>query len=97
MAGLWNTGSGKISYYVKDDEDSQQPVCSDMNAPTVNTVHDACEVDGKYLDTNSKIFFVPQRPYMILGTLRQQLLYPTWSRFSIPISDSAESGSMSYL
>ncbi|KAG9448065.1 hypothetical protein H6P81_014193 [Aristolochia fimbriata] len=24
------------------------------------------------------IFFLPQRPYMVLGTLRQQLLYPTW-------------------
>ncbi|GBG78463.1 hypothetical protein CBR_g26493 [Chara braunii] len=25
------------------------------------------------------VFFLPQRPYMVLGTLRQQLLYPTWS------------------
>ena len=25
------------------------------------------------------IFFVPQRPYVVLGTLREQLLYPTWS------------------
>ncbi|EFJ12952.1 ATP-binding cassette transporter, subfamily D, member 6, SmABCD6 [Selaginella moellendorffii] len=25
------------------------------------------------------VFFVPQKPYMTLGTLRQQLLYPTWS------------------
>ncbi|EFJ13541.1 ATP-binding cassette transporter, subfamily D, member 5, SmABCD5 [Selaginella moellendorffii] len=26
------------------------------------------------------IFFVPQKPYMTLGTLRQQILYPTWSK-----------------
>lgn len=27
----------------------------------------------------SGLFFVPQRPYMVLGTLREQLLYPTWT------------------
>ncbi|KAL4440466.1 hypothetical protein ABPG75_003467 [Micractinium tetrahymenae] len=26
------------------------------------------------------IFFVPQRPYVVLGTLRDQLLYPTWAQ-----------------
>lgn len=26
----------------------------------------------------SDIFFLPQKPYMVLGTLRQQLLYPMW-------------------
>lgn len=28
---------------------------------------------------SDEVFFLPQRPYMVLGTLRQQLLYPTWS------------------
>ncbi|EEH55828.1 ATP-binding cassette superfamily, partial [Micromonas pusilla CCMP1545] len=27
---------------------------------------------------NNGMYFVPQRPYLVLGTLRQQLLYPTW-------------------
>jgi ABC-type uncharacterized transport system fused permease/ATPase subunit len=31
------------------------------------------------MDVDSKVFFLPQRPYMVLGTLRQQLLYPTWN------------------
>eukprot|EP00210_Caulerpa_lentillifera_P000612 g593.t1 len=28
---------------------------------------------------NGSIMFVPQRPYLVLGTLRDQLLYPTWA------------------
>ncbi|KAK4285601.1 hypothetical protein QN277_002277 [Acacia crassicarpa] len=94
MAGLWNTGTGKMSYYEKNGEDSKQLICSDVSAPSVNAAHGACEMDGKSVDNNSKIFFVPQRPYMILGTLRQQLLYPTWADYAIPTSDSAESKSM---
>ena len=36
-------------------------------------------VDSIEGSSPSNLFFVPQRPYMVLGTLRQQLLYPTWS------------------
>ncbi|HWA74073.1 MAG TPA: ABC transporter ATP-binding protein/permease [Polyangiaceae bacterium] len=45
VAGLWNTGSGKI------------------HRPALD-----------------KMLFLPQRPYMIVGTLREQLLYPRVDR-----------------
>ncbi|KAI7843346.1 hypothetical protein COHA_003043 [Chlorella ohadii] len=37
------------------------------------------------------IFFVPQRPYVVLGTLRDQLLYPTWAQLAG--TQAAEGGS----
>lgn len=80
MVGLWNSGTGEITYYEKN-EDPQQPICS-------------YEKHGKSVNKKSRIFFLPQRPYMILGTLRQQLLYPTWADDAILISNSTKSKSM---
>lgn len=81
MAGLWSTGKGKITFYVKDGE----------NPPEVRTKSDMKEEHERAINRNSRgIFFLPQRPYMVLGTLRQQLLYPTWAEDAITNSDSAE-------
>ncbi|KAE9621521.1 hypothetical protein Lal_00032692 [Lupinus albus] len=85
MAGLLKTGTGKIMYYVKDGEDPKQSMCSD-----VNYYHDAYEEHGKLIGKRSQIFFLPQRPYMVLGTLCQQLLYPRWTDGTVPRSDSSK-------
>ncbi|KAF6135213.1 hypothetical protein GIB67_035284 [Kingdonia uniflora] len=67
MAGLWSTGEGKITFHLKDEETMQLPVSPDITT-------------GSFKSQRAKgVFFLPQRPYMVLGTLRQQLLYPTWS------------------
>ncbi|KAI3943064.1 hypothetical protein MKW92_015978 [Papaver armeniacum] len=42
-------------------------------------------------------FFLPQRPYMVLGTLRQQLLYPTWSESMNLMESTKFSGSLASL
>lgn len=47
------------------------------------TSSDAPVTDSDALDADDSwgsVMFLPQRPYMVLGTLRQQLLYPTWSQ-----------------
>ncbi|KMT17661.1 hypothetical protein BVRB_2g036070 [Beta vulgaris subsp. vulgaris] len=78
MAGLWISGKGKITFYVNDLEDPQ-PIITEEKA----------EESKPFENRSSRgIFFLPQKPYMVLGTLRQQLLYPTWAEN--PTSDGAE-------
>ncbi|KAK4253601.1 hypothetical protein QN277_010254 [Acacia crassicarpa] len=90
LAGLWDMGTGKITYYLNDEEDLQQPISLDANSPTVNTDRDAYEENGKSLNRMSGAFFLPQRPYMVLGSLRQQLLYPTWADDAILASENTK-------
>lgn len=42
------------------------------------------------------VIFLPQKPYMVLGTLRQQLLYPTWTEDSDNVVDDAKQSGMSF-
>ncbi|XP_024378905.1 ABC transporter D family member 2, chloroplastic [Physcomitrium patens] len=44
---------------------------------------------------SGEVFFLPQRPYMVLGTLRQQLLYPRWSE--VEMSGDTTNGSLPFL
>ncbi|CAO2175100.1 unnamed protein product [Urochloa humidicola] len=78
LAGLWTSGTGDIIYHVRD---SMQLQNSNVGSDGPSNM----KLEGEEVLQSSKqrrdngIFFVPQRPYMVLGTLRQQLLYPTWS------------------
>lgn len=87
MAGLWSTGSGKIMFYVEDGEDLQPPNRSDSNSLETDSAHDLDKKLERPLRNYRSVFFLPQRPYMVLGTLRQQMLYPTWSEDVISTSD----------
>lgn len=84
LAGLWNTGEGSITFCLTNRAESQLP--ASLNSDS-REARDMLEVDEGLLDSKNKrpknVFFLPQRPYMALGTLRQQLLYPTWSNESI--------------
>jgi energy-coupling factor transporter ATP-binding protein EcfA2 len=39
------------------------------------------------------VLFLPQKPYMVLGSLRDQLLYPTWTRQGLQEADGSSSSS----
>ena len=84
IAGLWTSGSGTIRRYTL-------PICTENNGSISEVGKDVgnegeefgSESDNDGWSANAtgrgSIFFLPQKPYMVLGTLRQQLLYPTWN------------------
>lgn len=100
MAELWTTGRGKITFYVSDSDISDD---LEPEASSATIFSDSSPSNGKmkesgiYRHKNSRnIFFLPQKPYMVLGTLREQLLYPTWS--NVPVtSGTKETGSPPFL
>ncbi|XP_021299536.1 ABC transporter D family member 2, chloroplastic [Herrania umbratica] len=98
LAGLWSTGKGKITFYVEDGGDAQPATSSDVASLEVNSANINKEF-GRPINSNSRsVFFLPQRPYMVLGTLRQQLLYPTWAEQAILTSDDTKpAGSLPFL
>ena len=72
---LWHQGSCKTPFCAADT--------LIRTIPTIDTGSERlqCHRYGKAVSADGSggdILFVPQRPYMVLGTLREQLLYPTW-------------------
>ncbi|XP_042461463.1 ABC transporter D family member 2, chloroplastic-like [Zingiber officinale] len=83
LAGLWNTGKGSIIFNIEDT--------------VLSRSQNAMKADEEQRGSrNSRVFFLPQKPYMVLGTLRQQLLYPTWSEEMDPTSNDS-AGSLPFL
>ncbi|KAL0925165.1 hypothetical protein M5K25_003476 [Dendrobium thyrsiflorum] len=88
LAGLWTSGQGTITFYGKDASRCQTSVSSGTNSSPQQSSKDDDLKNKKYRRAG-QVFFLPQRPYMALGTLRQQLLYPTWSENSLPASTNS--------
>ncbi|KAL0407158.1 UNVERIFIED_CONTAM: ABC transporter D family member 2, chloroplastic [Sesamum latifolium] len=95
VAGLWNFGRGTIRFYDRNARDNSPCLSADAASPEATSVHE----HNKNNTRNSRdVFFLPQKPYMVLGTLRQQLLYPTWNDDLVPMSESdTPTGSLPFL
>ena len=74
IAGLWDRGAGRI---VRGrGEAAQEPAATQAAGQAAGqTVTQSATQPASARD----VMFVPQRPYMVLGNLRDQLLYPTWA------------------
>ncbi|CAI9087969.1 OLC1v1022188C1 [Oldenlandia corymbosa var. corymbosa] len=97
IAGLWNYGHGKISFYTRDTRDSP---LSNNEDPASGLVAGTHNVEGSLKSRRScrNVFFLPQKPYMVLGTLRQQLLYPTWIEdLTSAVGDTESKDSLPFL
>ncbi|KAJ8527617.1 hypothetical protein K7X08_015068 [Anisodus acutangulus] len=97
VAGLWSFGDGAITVYVKPRGDLDTPHSPDVVSPEVTSTNETIG-DSTGRRNSEGVIFLPQKPYMVLGTLQQQLLYPTWTEDSDNLSDDAkQSDSLPFL
>lgn len=90
LAGLWNAGEGTITFYMSKEARCQLPASSNIESPEAQNTSEVDELLDFKNKRTKDVFFLPQRPYMVLGTLRQQLLYPTWSNKSLPTPNNSQ-------
>eukprot|EP01041_Mallomonas_annulata_P005519 gene5519-11125_t len=84
IAGLWEVGSGSITWTVDSKEATVENKCGgngDKNENTVAASIGSTVTSGEGGEDGDGgppkgVFFLPQKPYNFLGTLRQQIQYP---------------------
>ncbi|KAK4343937.1 hypothetical protein RND71_037031 [Anisodus tanguticus] len=97
VAGLWSFGDGAITVYVRPRGDLDTPHSPDVVSPEVTSTNETIG-DSTGRRNSEGVIFLPQKPYMVLGTLQQQLLYPTWTEDPDNLSDDAkQSDSLPFL
>ena len=98
VAGLWEQGDGEVRWRGESEggaeggalEGAESGAASSSSGAASNSSSGALEAAPNAATLASGAYFVPQRPYLVLGTLRQQLLYPTWVRLAEAVPGDEE-------
>lgn len=76
LAGLWSVRAGEVAW--RPDLLSHEPPAAEHAAHAHTDTPDAGVGDGAPVAPEpGRLLFLPQRPYCTVGSLREQLLYPT--------------------
>ncbi|KAL3698711.1 hypothetical protein R1sor_012787 [Riccia sorocarpa] len=81
IAGLWESGRGAIKMFLRregDDDLESSRGAGEASRRVYGEIEEEPNNAPQPYRRRSGMIFVPQKPYMVVGTLRQQLLYPTW-------------------
>ena len=88
VAGLWEQGDGDVRWAANAASEAAAALATaaakvkDADGAAAASAEDEIQEKGSTATAaaleNNGLYFIPQRPYLVLGTLRQQLLYPTW-------------------
>lgn len=93
FAGLLTTGSGTLSWFnvcphIIRERASEMPSVDEDQSRHFNSLS-ADHVNKSSQQEALDVMFLPQKSYNIVGTLRQQIIYPALSTFTSapPVSD----------
>jgi ABC-type uncharacterized transport system fused permease/ATPase subunit len=83
VSGLWELGSGTVTWSVgsNNKDDSMSGKSNDGN------------IQDRISEAPEGVFFLPQKPYNLLGSLRQQIAYPDIYRGQLSTNEFFEASS----
>ena len=73
VSGLWELGRGKVIWNTNSNNSYSNSNSSNSNS---NSFSRDSRIRPGGIRTPNGVFFLPQKPYNLLGSLRQQIAYP---------------------
>jgi putative ATP-binding cassette transporter len=72
VSGLWREGSGEVCWFADPEQGGH------INSSSSSMSHSNSSGSAPTRSAPANVFFLPQKPYNLLGSLRQQIAYPSF-------------------